>query len=77
MTTVIERVARSIGLVRGHTQAWPEDFLYARAAIEALRDPSAAMASAAAKAAWHSGSGVDPRRICVAVIDAALSDPAP
>ncbi len=46
----------------------------ARAAIEAMREPTSEVVGAVARRAWHSGSGVDPATVWAAGINAALED---
>lgn len=50
---------------------------FALVAIRAMREPTEGMRRAAASAAWHSGSGVDPANVCRAIIDAALPQGTP
>lgn len=72
--TMIERVASAVaGSLNGAREDWAE--VMAVAAIRAMLTPTDEMARAAAKAAWHSGSGQDPRNVCRAIIIAALYEP--
>lgn len=80
--SMIERVANVLATRRGSKAVWEEDIATARAAIEAMREPTDAMKEAMTAAALDSEYGAlryevpdeEIQRVFTAMIDAALAE---
>lgn len=73
--TMREKIARAIRAeIIPNERYEPFCLRAADAVLAAMAEPTEAMARAVRIAAWHSGSGVDPKDVCRAMIEAAQKE---